>query len=76
MAFAVVAVPVAAVDSTSAADFSVARVLVAGCQPHHGKGMVVRLGVSVDRAPDRTAILYMSEGEAAARIGPQTPDRL
>src|SRR5258708_5910550 len=77
MAFAVVAVPVAAaVDSTSAADFSVARGLVAGCQPHHGKGMVVGLDVSVDQAPERRAILPTSEGAAPVRIGPRPPDRL
>ena len=71
VALAVVAVPVtAAVDSTLAADFSVARVLVAGCQPHHGKGKVVRLEVWVDQVPDRRAILPTSEGAAPARIGP------
>jgi len=73
---AVVAFPVAAVDPTLAAGFSVARVLVAGCQPHHGKGMVVRIENSVDQVRDRRAVLPTSEGAAAARICPRLPDRL
>jgi hypothetical protein len=46
---AVVAIPMAAVavDST-AAGISAARVFVAGCQPHHGKGVVARIGDPVD----------------------------
>jgi hypothetical protein len=57
-----------------AADFSVARVLAAGCQPHRGKEMVVGLEVWVDRVPDRRAILSTPEGAAAARIAPRLPD--
>lgn len=77
MAFAAEAVPVAAVDSTSEADFSVARVFwVAGRQLRHGKGMVVCLEVSVDQVPGRRAILPTSEGAAAVRIGPRLLDRL
>jgi hypothetical protein len=49
LAVVVAAVAIAeAVDSTGAADFSAARVLLAGCQAHHGKGVVVRIEVSVD----------------------------
>ena len=50
--------------------------MVAGCQPHHGKGMVVGLDVSVDQAPERRAILPTSKGAPPVRIGPRPPDRL
>jgi|GEM_PF-6310172 hypothetical protein len=44
-----VAMPVAAVavDLTGAADFSAAKVMVVGCQPHHDRGVLAPIEAPV-----------------------------